>query len=115
MCVCRAEKMYIDTFYQPLKIKRNACPLRNDLGKSLQAEGGEKGLLRRAALLVVFWRRGVHQWLDSGVRSGRKLFFLSVLKAEAGLGEEAAVGEDTEDIQHPDRFLPKLKSVTLEN
>ena len=56
----------------------------------------------------------MHQWLGNGVRSGGKLFFLSVLKAEAGLGEEAAVGEDTEDVEHPDRFLPKLKSVTLE-
>jgi len=47
----------------------------------------------------------VYQWLlplDSGVRSGHKLFFLSVLKAEAGLGEEAAVGEDTEDVEHPE-------------
>ena len=88
--------------------------MKNDLGKSLQAQGGEKGLLR-AALLVVFWRRGVHQWLDSGVRSGCKLFLLSVLKAEAGLGEEATAGEDTEDVEHPNRFSPKLKSVTLEN
>ena len=80
--------------------------MRNDLGKSLQVQGGEQGLLR-VALLVVFWRRSVHQWLldlDSGVRSGRKLFFLSVLEAEAGLGEEAAVGEDTEDVEHPGRF-----------
>jgi len=27
--------------------------------------------------------------------------FLPILKAEAGLGEEAAVGEDAEDIEHP--------------
>lgn len=72
---------------------------------SLQVQGGEYGLLR-LALLVVFWRRSVHQWLlDSGVRSGSKLFFLSVLKAEAGLGEEAAVGEDSEDVEHPGRYF----------
>jgi hypothetical protein len=90
------------------KIKRNECPLGKDLDKSLQAQGGEKGLLR-VALLVVFWRWGVHQWLllACGVRSGRKLLFLPVLKAEAGLGEEAAVGEDTEDVEHPvSRLVP---------
>ena len=59
--------------------------------------------LLRVALLVVFRRRGLHHWLPliCGVRSGGTFLFLPVLKAEAGLGEEAAVGEDAEDIEHP--------------
>jgi len=45
----------------------------------------------------------VHQRLplDCGLSSGRDFLFLPVLKAEAGLGEEATVGEDTEDVEHP--------------
>jgi hypothetical protein len=65
-----------------------------------------KGLLR-VTLLVVFWRRGMRQWLPLNcvVRSRRMLLFLPVLKAEAGLGEEAAVGEDAEDVEHPVKFF----------
>ena len=103
MCVCVSSGDVHRRLFQLLKVKRNECPLRNDLGKSLQVQDGAQRLLR-VALLVVFWRRSMHQWLldlDSGVRSGSKLFFLSVLKPETGLGEEAAVGEDTEDIEHP--------------
>jgi len=97
--VHRAE-MYI---FGHSKIK-GMCPLRTDLGKSLQVRGGEKGLLR-VALLVVFWRRGVTQWLplDRSVRSWCKFLFLPGFKTEAGLGKEAAVGEDAEDIEHPEK------------
>lgn len=64
--------------------------------------GRLKGLLR-GALLVIFWGRGLRRWLPliCGIRSGRVFLFPPVLKAEAGLGDEAAVGEDAEDIEHP--------------
>jgi len=103
MCVERSgTEMYIDTCSATQKLKRMSVHLGKILGKSLQAQSGENGLLR-VALLVVFWRRGVHQRLplDCGLSSGRDFLFLPVLKAEAGLGKEATVGEDTEDIEHP--------------
>ena len=61
-----------------------------------------EGLLRRA-LLVIFWRRGVRRWppFICGIRSGRVFLFPPILKADARLGDEAAVGEDAEDIEHP--------------
>jgi len=53
--------------------------------------------------VLVLWRRGLQQrlLLSRGTCRRRTFLFLPVLTAEAGLGEEATVGEDAEDIKHP--------------
>jgi len=86
-------------YVQPLGNQKNECV---HCERILVGVYRGKRLLR-VSLLVVLWRRCERRWLPliCGVRSGRKFLFLPILKAEAGLSEEAAVGEDAEDIEHP--------------